>query len=103
MPKEVETVAFGLEPEAVSEEIKTEDGFYFIKCINNYNQELTDANKQVILTRRRKEAFEDVYNSFVETLPSKMNEELWDSVKVEISDEIETRSFFETYEEYCNW
>lgn len=103
MPKEVEAVAFNLEPDEVSKEIETEEGFYFIKCINNYNQELTDANKQTILERRRKEAFDDVYDAFVNTLPSELNEELWDSVEIQVGSEIQTKSFFEVYEEYCKW
>ena len=103
MPEEMENIAFTLEAGAVSEAIQTEDGYYFIKCINNYNQELTDANKQVILERRKQEAFDDVYDAFIETLPSELNEELWNSVKVEVSDEIQTDSFFTVYEEYCKW
>lgn len=103
MPPEVEKVAFSLEPEAVSKVIQTNDGYYFIKCINNYNQQLTDDNKQVILERRRKEAFDDVYEEFIATLPSDMNEELWAGITVEENEEITTDSFFEVYEEYCKW
>ncbi len=100
MPKEVEAVAFALDPKGVSQAIQTEKGYYFIKCINNYNQELTDANKKVILEQRRKEAFDDVYDSFVKTLPSELNEELWNDVKVEVSDDVRTDSFFEIYEKF---
>lgn len=103
LPEEVEEVAFGLDPEDVSDAIKTKEGYYFIKCINNYNQELTDANKQVILERRRKEAFDDVYDAFVETLSSEFNEELWDSIQIETGGKLETKSFFEVYEKYCTW
>ncbi len=103
LPAEVEEVAFALQPEEVSGEIVTDEGTYFIKCINNYNQELTDANKQQILEQRRKEAFNDVYDAFVATLSSRFNEELWDSVRVEASEEIQTDSFFEVYEEYCKF
>ncbi len=103
LPAEVETVAFGLEPEGISEAIQTETGWYFIKCISNYNQELTDENKQVILERRRKEAFDDVYEAFVETLSSEFNQELWDSIEIEADANIKTKSFFETYEKFCKW
>ena len=103
LPAEVEEVAFGLEKDAVSNAVKTEDGYYFIQCINNYNQELTDQNKQSILERRRKEAFDDVYDAFVETLNSELNEELWDSIQVTADEKIQTKSFFETYEKYCKW
>lgn len=103
MPQAVEDIAFGLAADEVSKSIETEEGYYFIKCINNYNQELTDANKQVILERRRKEAFNDVYDAFVATLPSELNEELWDSIEIQVDEEIQTKSFFEVYEEYCKW
>lgn len=103
VPKEVEEIIFSLENEQVSEKIATENGWYFIKCINNYNQELTDANKSVILEQRRKEAFDDVYSEFLEELPSEFNEEVWKEVKIEEDKEITTDSFFKTYEKYCNW
>lgn len=66
---EVEKVAFSLENDQVSRRIKTDKGFYFLKCINHYNQEKTDDNKSVILEKRRKEAFDDVYMEFLDTLP----------------------------------
>lgn len=103
VPKEVEEAAFSLENEQVSGKIATENGWYFIKCINNYNQELTDANKSVILEQRRKEAFGDVYSDFLEELPSEFNEEAWKEVKIETNKDITTDSFFKIYEKYCNW
>lgn len=101
--KEVEEVVFSLENDQVSGMISAENGWYFMKCINNYNQELTDANKSVILESRRKEAFDDVYSEFLEGVSSEFNEELWKEVKIETDKEITTDSFFEIYEEYCNW
>lgn len=103
VPKEVEEAAFSLENDQISGKIAVENGWYFIKCINNYNQELTDANKSVILEQRRKEAFDDVYSEFLEELPSEFNEEVWKEVKIENDKEITTDSFFKTYEKYCNW
>ena len=103
LPEAVEEAAFALMPEAVTDAIAAGDGWYFIKCINNYDQEMTDANKQVILERRRKEAFDDVYEAFVETLPSEFNEELWKNITLKADESIKTRNFFEIYEEYCKW
>ncbi len=103
MLPEVEEVVFSLENDQVSDKIKTEKGFYFLKCVNHYNQEKTDDNKSVILEKRRKEAFDDVYMEFLDTLSSEFNEEVWDKVKVEINKDVKTDSFFEVYEKYCNW
>ncbi len=103
VPKEVEKVAFSMEDGDVSDAIKTGKGYYFIKCVNHYDQEKTDDNKSVILEKRRKEAFDDVYREYSDTLSSEFNEELWDSVHVEVKKEIATDSFFEVYEKYCGW
>lgn len=100
---EVEKVAFSLENDQVSKRIKTDKGFYFLKCINHYNQEKTDDNKSVILEKRRKEAFDDVYMEFLETLSSEFNEQVWEQVKVEVNKEVKTDSFFEVYEKHCDW
>lgn len=101
VPKEVEEIVFSLEKEEVSGKIPVENGWYFMKCINNYNQELTDANKSVILEERRKEAFDDVYKNYLKELPSEFNEKVWKEVKVEKDKKITTDSFFKVYEKYC--
>ncbi len=101
--QEVADAVFSLENGEVSKKIKTDDGYYFVKCINHYDQERTDDNKSVILEERRKEAFDDVYQGFLKDLPSEFNEELWDGVKVELNKELTTDSFFQVYEKYCTW
>lgn len=101
--QEVAEVVFSLENEEVSEKIKSQDGYYFVKCINHYDQELTDDNKSVILEERRKEAFDDVYQGFLVDLPSEINDRVWEEVKVEVSEELTTDSFFQVYEKYCTW
>ncbi len=101
--KEMADIVFSLDNDEVSEQIKTKDGYYFIKCINHYDQERTDDNKSVILEERRKEAFDDVYQGFLIDLPSEFNEKVWEQVKVEIDEEVKTDSFFQVYEKYCTW
>lgn len=99
----VAEVVFSLENEEVSKRIKAEEGYYFVKCINHYDQARTDDNKSVILEERRKEAFDDVYQGFLIELPSEINERLWNEVKVEVNEELTTDSFFRVYEKYCTW
>lgn len=103
LEQKVAEAVFSLENDEVSKKIKTDDGYYFVKCINHYDQERTDDNKSVILEERRKEAFDDVYQGFLTDLPSEFNEELWDGVKVELSKDVTTDSFFQVYEKYCTW
>ncbi len=100
LPKGVEEAAFQLDNGEVSGGIKTEDGYYFIKCLNKYEEELTEANKSNIVEKREKEAFDDVYNAFVSGLSSKLNQNLWENLELDTGDAIDTDSFFEIYGKY---
>lgn len=96
MPLEVENAAFELDNEEISPCIPVENGFYFIKCTNKFNEELTDANKSNIVEAREKAAFDDVYEQFISGLSSNLNETLWDDITLITDGSITTDSFFET-------
>ena len=81
--------------------IQAGKGFYFIKCQNKYNEELTEANKSNIVEKREKEAFDDVYNQFVAGLNSSINKDMWDELTLDTTDGIQTDSFFEIFEKHC--
>ena len=99
-PEAVDKVAFRLDNDEQSGMIKTEDGYYFIKCIDKFDEELTEANKENIITKRRKEQFDDKYIELVTTSQFELNEKVWDNIKVDASGKITTDSFFEIYEKY---
>lgn len=101
LPDEVEEVAFQLDDNAVSGMIAAGNGYYFIKCLNKYNEELTEANKSNIVEKREKEAFDDVYNEFVASLSSRLNTDLWDGIALITDGSIQTNSFFAVFEKYC--
>lgn len=101
LPDEVEEVAFQLDDNAVSGMIAAGNGYYFIKCLNKYNEELTEANKSNIVEKREKEAFDDVYNEFVASLSSRLNTDLWDGIELTTDGSIQTNSFFTVFEKYC--
>ncbi|MBR1390246.1 MAG: peptidyl-prolyl cis-trans isomerase [Lachnospiraceae bacterium] len=99
LPQEVETVAFSMENGEVSDSIQTEDGYYFLKCINKFNQELTDENKEAILRKREEASFQDKYGELLENTKCYLNEEAWAEIELVTDGSITTDSFFEVYEE----
>jgi foldase protein PrsA len=99
-PQVVENVAFNLDDGACSERIDTDDGYYFIKCISRYEEDLTEANKQTILQTRQKEQFEDSYQKFVDAATFQMNDTLWDEITMEGISNLTTDSFFSVYDKY---
>ncbi len=100
LPAEVEQVAFDLDNGEISDEIPVDHGYYFIKCLNKYDEELTEANKSNIVEKREKEAFDDVYNEYVSGLSSYLNQNLWDELELDTDAAIATDSFFEVFEKY---
>lgn len=54
LPAAVEEIAFQMENDEVSGKITVDGGFYFIKCLNKYNQELTEANKANIVDKEKR-------------------------------------------------
>ncbi len=100
-PEEVENTAFELENDEVSGKIAASDGkFYFIKCINKFDEELTEKNKEHILEKREKEKFFDAYNDFVDNAEFELNSQLWDSISLVDEKDITTDSFFKVYDKF---
>lgn len=99
-PKEVDTVAFRLDNGEVSGVIATQEGYYFIKCLDKFDEELTEANKENIVAKRRKEQFDDKFVEFVQTSQFELNERVWESIEVDTSGDITTNSFFDVYAKY---
>ncbi len=99
-PAAVEETVFDLDNEACSGKIETGDGFYFIKCINKFEQELTEEHKEIIRAQREKEQFEDLYTEFVETADFELNDTVWDKIAVDPAGELQTDTFFTVYDKY---
>lgn len=99
MPKEVVKEAFELENEEISGMISTDKGYYFIKCLNKYNEELTDKNKKVILEERKNKAFNNVYDEYVEEISAVFNKKMWNKISVEQKENVKTDSFFRIIDE----
>lgn len=102
LPAEVSAAAFQMDNDQMSGKIEAENGFYFVKCLNKYNQELTEANKTNIVEKREKEAVDDVYNEYMESLTSSINEKVWNALEPETGSGMQTDSFFETFHHYWN-
>lgn len=102
LPAEVSATAFQMDNDQMSGKIEAENGFYFIKCLNKYNQELTEANKTNIVEKREKEAVDDAYNEYTESLTSSINEKVWNALEPETGSGMQTNSFFETFYHYWN-
>ncbi len=100
MPYSLENAAFSLGNGEISDIIKTEYGYHIIKCKSTFNKEATEKNKQAIITKTRQDTFNAVYEEYITTLKSNLNEPLWQSISYEKEDGITTTGFFDIYDSY---
>ncbi len=100
LPPEVEEAAFELDNNQVSGKIEASDGYYFIKCLNKYNVELTEANKSKIVEKRENEVFDNAYDKLLVSLTSSFYEEAWNAIDLALDEELNTNSFFAVFEQY---
>lgn len=100
--KAVDDALFSLNDGDVSKRIDTMEGSYFYRCVSKFDQELTEQNKQIILSRKEKEQFDSLYADYVKRADVQLNEALWNEVTIENAKEVTTDSFFEVYEACMN-
>lgn len=82
MKTELENAAFALKEGEVSELIDTEEGWFIFYCVEEMNQEATDAKKEEIIRERQEAAFEEKYVAWDASKEVSMDEELFDSISL---------------------
>ena len=80
--------------------VKGAEGYYIIHCVSTLDRKETDANKEKIIARRKKEAFNEVYGTFVNNQVKQFNEALWEEIGMIHDGNVTTESFFDIYDKY---
>ena len=96
----IDNVVFNLRKDEISDIVETAEGYYIFKCISTLDRAQTDANKLVIVEQRKKAAFEQEYDAFVNALARKLNEKLWKKVELIRVQGVDTSNFFAIYNKY---
>ena len=102
LPGEVETVAFSMEDGEISDLIETDQGYYILCCDNKFDEEQTQIHKKDIVEQRKQEAFHSVYDPFVESIHSKLNESVWTNISIREMEQFSYADFYVIYEKYLN-
>lgn len=91
---------FALQDGGISDIITTDDGYYIFYCVSAFNAELTEEHKADVLEQRMTDAVNSAYETYTSELDSSVNEDIWESVKVDTSLKLEGSSFLEIYDKY---
>ncbi|MBO4374845.1 MAG: peptidylprolyl isomerase [Lachnospiraceae bacterium] len=101
LPKEFVDTAFNMETDEVSDIIETPFGYHVLKCVSTFDREETDENKQKILEKKKEEVFCGIYDEFVQSQYSGLNDELYNATTYDRSALETDESFFDVYNRVC--
>ena len=77
--------------------------YYFVYCLNKYDEVLSEENKTNVVTERQKKVVEDIIDNLDEKYYSAFNSKLWKKIYIDSNEEIETDSFFSVLDEYVDF
>lgn len=98
VPPTVEKVLFSMDNNQISGCIEADKKYYFYKVINKFDKAKTDENKLVIVHERARTAFDNVYEDYSKKVKADVNESLWNGLKIQYSDDVKTKQFFEIFD-----
>ncbi|MCR5676607.1 MAG: peptidyl-prolyl cis-trans isomerase [Agathobacter sp.] len=98
-PKEVEDVVFNLDNDAESDMIETEEGYYFVKVINKFDEQKTRENIEKIRLQKQKAQFDDSYDAYIDSAVFHLNQDALDEITLDTDYELTTDSFFSIYKQ----
>lgn len=100
LPEEVDEAAFLLTTGEISKVITCDEGLYLIKCVNNYEKELTAKHREELIETWKREMFKAEYDSYVRNLYMRVNENVWESIDFSYTAPKGNVSFYACYDEF---
>lgn len=98
----VEDVVFQLDDEEISPMIAADGGYYFFQCVDKYNEELSEENKENVIEQRQAQAIQDMIAAQEKQYYSDFHTSLWDRITV-ADEELNTGSFFSTLDSLMDY
>ncbi|MCR5675305.1 MAG: peptidylprolyl isomerase [Lachnospiraceae bacterium] len=97
----MESIAFSLGKDEVSEVFETGEGITLLYMINTFDRAETEANKLRIMDERRHDAFDREYDTFAAGLARTFNDEVYERAQMTDDPAVTTSDFFRICEGVC--
>lgn len=78
--KVIEDISFGLKEGEISDVAVTEDGFYILYCVSEFDEDATADKKEDIIVKRQMEMFQTIYEGWLDEYPVVVHEKVWNFV-----------------------
>ncbi len=96
--EEFENAAFSLIANENSQIVETQNGYYIIKCVEDYIVDKTQQNKEAIIEEYKNKFFLKEYEPFLEKQTLIFNNKVWDEISIKDYEKVKTDSLYSIYE-----
>ncbi len=86
----------------VSDIIQTEENYYLIRCVDDFDQELSAANESKVLGELRYAAWSQSFVDYAKEHPVAISEEIWENLHFYQTTVFSSDDLYETYEQYLD-
>lgn len=86
----------------VSDIIQTEENYYLIRCVDDFDQELSAANESKVLGELRYAAWSQSFIDYAKEHPVAISEEIWENFHFCQTAAFTSDDLYETYEQYLD-
>ncbi len=98
-PEIMERTAFSMANDEISPPFYCENGYYILHMVSTFDKDETADNKINILAKRKKETFNEVYETFAKDQILEFDRKAFDEISFPEGNECVTSSFFDIYDE----
>lgn len=96
----LETAVFSLETGQITGILSAEEGFYIIKCVNDYNETQSAANRQERIDSKTYEIWVEEVKKFADSHTLEVNENAWDKFSLAYRENVGNTTLFEVIDQY---
>lgn len=100
MEEDFENAAFALKAGEISGLVEAEDGFYIIKCMDDYLEAETQEHKKNLEKQYQAEKFREIYEPFIAQRTLEFHNKVWDGISIPDYVTCDSDGFYSIYEEY---
>ena len=86
----------------VSDIIQTEENYYLIHCVDDFDEELSAANESNVLGKLRYAAWSQSFVEYAKEHPVAVSEEIWDNLHFYQTAAFSSDDLYETYDRYLD-